>query len=69
MADTPSNFALSISEKLVEQDSFQLTEFQRADLTDYERGVLARTAIKQDMVGYYDIESGTVTYRKRPETY
>jgi hypothetical protein len=67
--EEPSNFALSISEKLVRQTEFKLTEEDRAKLTPYERAVLERTAFKSDMVGQYWLGSGEVYYRKRPESY
>jgi hypothetical protein len=67
--EEPSNFALSISEKLIAQESFDLTAEERNNLTPYERAVLERTALRCEMTGHYWLGSGTVTFRKKPDTY
>lgn len=65
MADEPSNFALQIADWLQEGETFELSEEERAKLTEYERHVLARTAIKCEMISRFDLESGKVFYSKR----
>jgi hypothetical protein len=67
--EEPSNFALSISEKLIEGDSFDLTAEERSNLTPYERAVLERTAARNSMIGHYWMRTGTVTFRKNPDSY
>lgn len=64
MSDEPSNFALQISERLVSGESTLLTAEELAGLSEYERTVLQKTAVRLDYKAFYDLVSGEVTLRK-----
>lgn len=64
MPEEPSNYALEISEALVAGETVMLTEEDRAKLTEFERRVLQKTALRLDCKAFYDLVSREVTLRK-----
>lgn len=62
--EEPSNFALRLSEKLVDGEHFTLTEADLSSLPAYERAVLKKTAERQGYRGTYDLDTGAVIFAK-----
>ena len=62
--DEPSEFALDISRRLAAGETFRLREEELLQLTEYEKSVLDKTALKLGYTVTLDEAAGKRTFSK-----